>query len=739
MRLLRLAVVCVAVWLPTACSRLASDGAAESAAKPPVPVFANVDATRLGAADEHPGQWMSTGRDYNEQRFSPLTKINTENVSQLGLAWFGDFDTRRGQESTPIVVDGTLYVTTAWSKVYTYDAKTGRPLWKFDPKVPGGWAVNACCDVVNRGVAAWNGKVYLGTIDGRLIAIDAGTGKPVWSQQTTDPTKAYSITGAPRVANGRVFIGQAGSEFSQRGYVSAYDAETGRQLWRWYIVPGNPADGFENEQMEAAAKTWGGEWWKTGGGGGPWDAITYDPVTGYVLVGTGNGAPWPAEIRSPGNNDNLYLASIVALKADTGEYVWHYQATPHESWDYDNTQQITVADLEIGGRRRHVAMQASKNGFFYVLDATTGKLLSAEPFIPGVNWASGVDLRSGRPIINTEARYDSTGRGFFVVPTPGGAHSWHPMSFDPLTGLVYIPAMIGNYPMVAQREDDNPMGQKLSISMTKGFAMYDRPGAPKRMNSGALLAWDPVGQKEVWQVPFENGRGGGTLSTAGGLVFQGNSKYQEFAAYRADDGEKLWSMPAQTGIVAGPVTYEVDGEQYVAVAAGARLTGNYYAPNYSRILAFKLGGMASLPPPVDPPPQVLNPPPGFGSKEMLAQGAERYGRFCGTCHGTDGQSRGLFPDLRYSAALNSAESFKSVVVDGALSANGMVSFKAALTQDDVDSIRAYIVSRAIEAKKNGTASGFFSQRGAVSSRGASSTPSASSRSDRASARSDAPR
>ena len=454
------------------------------------------------------------------------------------------------------------------------------------------------------------------------------------------------------------------------------------------------------------------------------------PVTGYVLVGTGNGAPWPAEIRSPGNNDNLYLASMVALKADTGEYVWHYQMTPHESWDYDATQQITIADLQIGGQKRHVAMQANKNGFFYILDARDGKLLSAQPFIPGVNWASGVDLATGRPKMNPEARYDATGKGFFVVPTPGGAHSWHPMSFDPLTGLVYIPAMIGNYPMVAQREDDNPMGQKLSISMVKGFAMYDQPGAPKRMNAGALLAWDPVNQREAWQVPFEGGRGGGTMSTASGLVFQGNSKNQEFAAYRASNGEKLWSMPVQTGIVAGAVTYEVDGEQYVAVAAGARLGGNYYAPNYSRVLAFKIGGTASLPPVVDPPPQVLNPPPAFGTKAMLAHGAETYSRFCGTCHGTDGQSRGMFPDLRYSAALGSPELFNSIVLDGALSANGMVSFKRALKQDDVDSIRAYMVSRAIDAKKNGPGGGIPGQQrgpGASANRNVSSPASVPSR------------
>jgi mono/diheme cytochrome c family protein len=315
------------------------------------------------------------------------------------------------------------------------------------------------------------------------------------------------------------------------------------------------------------------------------------------------------------------------------------------------------------------------------------------------------------------------------------------MSFDPQTGLVYIPAMIGNYPMVAQREDDNPMGQKLSISMVKGFAMYDQPGAPKRVNSGALLAWDPVNQKEAWKVPFEGGRGGGTMATAGGLVFQGNSKNQEFAAYRADNGEKLWSMPVQTGIVAGAVTYEVEGEQYVAVAAGARTGGNYYAPNYSRVLAFKLGGMASLPPVVDPPPQVLNPPPAFGTKEMLAHGAETYNRFCGTCHGTDGQSRGMFPDLRYSAALNSADVFNSIVVDGALSANGMVSFMTALKQEDVDSVRAYMVSRAIDAKKNGPGGGFPGQGGAAGAGGRNISPppasATSSRSSGASTKSEA--
>jgi quinohemoprotein ethanol dehydrogenase len=724
----RLAIASCVVVLLAACQPSSEERGRTNVVTAAAVRPANVNDERLRHADDHAGQWMSHGRTYSEQRFSPLTQINMANVHQLGLAWFGDFDTRRGQESTPLVIDGVLYVSTAWSKVYAYDARTGKELWKYDPKVPGEWGVRTCCDVVNRGLAAWNGKVYIGTIDGRLIALDAATGERVWSAQTTDPEKWYSITGAPRIAKGKVFIGQAGGEFHQRGYISAYDAETGALLWRWYTVPGNPADGFENAQMEAAAKTWSGEWWKTGGGGTTWDSIVYDPDTNYVLVGTGNGAPWPAHIRNQGgkNQDNLFLSSIVALDADTGEYAWHYQMTPEESWDYDGTQQIMLADLEIDGERRHVAMQANKNGFFYVLDARTGKLLSAEPFVAGVNWATGIDMKTGRPRINPQARYDKTGEGFMVIPSSGGAHSWHPMSYSPLTGFVYIPAMNGTFPLVASHEDDNPMGQKLSISMTKSFALY-RTSTVKPFNEAYLLAWDPVRQKEVWRVPFgAMGRGGGTLATAGGLVFQGNSEHQEFAAYRADNGEKLWSMPAHTGIVAGAVSYEVEGEQYVAVVAGSRFGGNYYSPNYSRVLAFKLGGKAQLPPPVEPPPLVLNPPEQFGTPEVIASGQEHYNRVCATCHGENAQGRGMFPDLRYSAALNSADVFNSIVIDGVLSANGMVSFKSALTAEQVDAIRAFVVSRAHEAKNAPAGFGFGAPSGR---RGAPPSQSAQPRSN----------
>jgi quinohemoprotein ethanol dehydrogenase len=659
---------------------------------------ARVDAARLLAASDpaNAGQWMSHGRDYSEQRFSPLASIDTGNIGELGLAWFADFDTRRGQEATPLVIDGVLYVTTAWSKVYAFDAKNGQELWKFDPKVPGEWAVNACCDVVNRGVAAWNGKVYVATIDARLIALDAATGEVIWDVLTIEPGQPYSITGAPRIANGKVLIGQGGSEFSMRGYVSAYDAGTGELDWRWYAVPGDPSHPFEQPELEMAAKTWGGEWWKTGGGGAPWDSIIYDPVTNHVLVGTGNGAPWPAAIRSPGGGDHLFLASIVALDLDTGKYVWHYQTTPNESWDYDNTSQLFTADLTLDGRTRHVVMQAPKNGFFYVLDAKTGELISAKPFVPGVNWASGVDLATGRPQVNPEARYDVTGKGALVSPFFGGAHNWQPLSFSPQTGLVYIPANQSSYAFVASREDDNPMGQKLSISFA-GNAEFMRNLRTQPVSEGFLLAWDPVRQQEVWRAPHGTGRSGGTLATAGGLVFAGNSG-NEFAAYRADNGQKLWRSDTQTGTMAGPISYEVDGEQYVAVVAGFRQTGNYYAPNYSRILVYRTGGTAQLPEAVPFPDPVLNPPPAFGTAAVIGRGEDVYGRFCSTCHGSDGLSRGMFPDLRYSGTLASADAFRIIVLEGALAQNGMVSFRAALSADDAESVRAYLVDRAIAAR-----------------------------------------
>jgi quinohemoprotein ethanol dehydrogenase len=702
-----MALLCACAVTLVACAR--KEGPAPEA-QTTAPA-AQVDGARLLAADDpaNAGQWMSYGRDYSEQRFSPLARINAGNVGQLGLAWYGDFDTRRGQESTPLVIDGRIYVTTAWSKVYAFDARSGKQLWYYDPQVPGEWAVNACCDVVNRGVAAWNGKLYLATIDARLIALDAATGKVLWDVLTIEKGLPYAITGAPRVAKGKVLIGQGGSEFSQRGYLSAYDAETGKLDWRWYVVPGDPSKGPDgaasDDVMPVAAKTWKGQWWKTGGGGAPWDAIVYDPITNYVLVGTGSGAPWPAAIRSPGGGDNLYLSSIVALDLDTGHYVWHYQATPSESWDYDNTSPLFTAELTLDGKPRHVVMQAPKNGFFYVLDAKSGELLSAKTYVPGVNWARGIDMKTGRPILNPDANYGKTGKGALVSPFYGGAHNWQPLSYSPKTGLVYIPANQSSYAYVATHQDDNPMGQKLSISF-EGNQAFMAKLKTQPVSEGFLLAWDPVKQKEAWRVAFGSGRSGGTLATAGDLVFAGDSG-NEFAAYRADTGEKLWHADTQVGTMAGPVSFELDGEQYVAVVAGFRQSGSgsYYAPNYSRLLVFKLGGAARLPDPIPFTEPVLNPPAAFGTAEQLKHGQQIYGTLCSTCHGSDGLSRGMFPDLRYSGALGSAEAFRGIVIDGALSKNGMASFRAAVSPEDVEAVRAYVVDRAHAAMPAAAAGG----------------------------------
>lgn len=653
---------------------------------------AAVNQARIIAEEKSGENWLSYGRTYNEQRFSPLTQINKSNVQRLGLAWFADFATQRGQQSTPIVVDGVIYVTETWDKVHAYDARTGKLLWLYDPKVPGSWLVNTCCDAVNRGVAVWEGKVFVGTADNRLIALNAANGTEVWSVKTTPPGEPYAITGAPRVAKGKVFIGNGGAEFGVRGFVAAYDVNTGKRDWIWYIVPGDPAKGFENKQMEMAAKTWKGEWWKTGGGGTAWDGITYDPVTDLLLVGTGNGSPWPSEIRSPGGGDNLFLCSIVALKPDTGEYVWHYQTTPADSWDYNSAQQIVIADLNINGQKKHVAMQQPKNGFFYVWEVATGKLLSAEKVVP-VTWASGIDMKTGRPIENLAARYDRTGEGMVVRPWFNGTHAWHPMSFNPNTGLVYIPIEDRNYGFVASRTDDNPMGMKLSISMSKGPALFEQLKIPQVAQT-YMVAWDPVKQKEVFRVPHGSQLSGGTMTTAANLVFQGNRNDNRFSAFDAATGKTLWSMDVQTGALAGPVTYMVDRVQYVAVVGGYKTTRSYYEPNGSRLLVFKLNGTAKLPPPADFTPPPLDPPDNFGTSQQLAQGQARYDQYCVACHGVDGQARVFFPDLRFSGALKAQEAFDAIVLRGILRDKGMVSFAEALRPEDSMAIRAYVTTRA---------------------------------------------
>ena len=665
-----------------------------------------VNTDRLVAADQDQADWLMVGRDYKAQRFSPLSAINAGTVSKLGLAWYHDLDTARGQEATPLEIDGVLYISTAWSIVKAYDARTGKPLWTYDPAVSHERLPKICCDAVNRGVAVFDGKIYVGTLDGRLIALNAATGTPVWDIVTVDQSKPYAISGAPLVANGKVLIGNAGGEFGVRGYISAYDAETGKLDWRFYTVPGDPSQPFENDAMATAAKTWKGKWWTAGGGGTVWNAISYDPELDLIYFGTGNGTDWNQQLRSPGGGDNLFLASIVAVKATTGEYVWHYQTTPGEEWDYDATEDLVQADLTIDGSPRKVLMQANKNGFFYVLDRTSGQLLAATAMTP-TTWATGVDMKTGRPIENASARYEKTGKVVPNSPGPAGAHSWQPMSFDPANGLVYIPAMETTFPFKADNNFKNlPIGFNLGLDVAAVSLPADPKARVAAMNGekGYLLAWDPVKHQQVWRFDFKGPWNGGTMATGGNLVFAGDAT-GGFNAFRADDGARVWSFDAQSAVMGGSSTYMLDGEQYVAVLSGwggafplntgvpAAKSGNLR--NLSRVLVFKLGGTANLPA-VKPDAQgPLDPPRSTADAATIQQGKVLYATYCVSCHGDAAVSGRIVPDLRYSATLKD-DSWYDVVLGGVLKADGMISWAPMIDKPKASAIRAYIIKRANE-------------------------------------------
>ncbi|MBV1881832.1 MAG: PQQ-dependent dehydrogenase, methanol/ethanol family [Pseudomonadales bacterium] len=661
-----------------------------------------ITAKRIIDADKEPQNWLSHGRTYSEQRYSPLDKINDTNAATLGLAWFYDIPIKRGMEATSLVIDGRLYTTSGWSNVYAMDAKTGKELWTFDPKVPREWGRYACCDVVNRGVAAWGDNLYLGTIDGRLIAINAETGKQVWSTLTIDKSKAYTITGAPRVIDGKIIIGNGGAELGVRGYVTAYDANTGEQLWRFYTVPGNPADGFEDDTQKMAAETWKGEWWKAGGGGTVWDSMAYDPELGLLYIGVGNGSPWDRDRRSPDGGDNLFLSSIVALNANTGKYVWHYQTTPGDSWDYTATQSIILADMEIDGTPRKVLMQAPKNGYFYVMDRETGKLISANNYVP-VNWSTDIDMATGRPVEVPEARYPDPAKPFLQFPSPFGGHNWHPMSYSPKTGLAYLSAQ--EIPFVYGKDRDYQyqhgfwnLGADFSLA-----ASPEDPGALKQIGAmikGRLLAWDPKTNKSAFTIEHPGPWNGGILSTAGNLLFQGNIA-GEFVAYRADNGEKLWSMDSQTGVVAGPVSYEVDGEQYISVTVGWGTAFGLIAANknpVSRVLSFKLGGSAKLPAAMIPQRDIPAPGPSTASKEQIDLGRKIYHQNCFMCHGDGAKSGGLVTDLRASSRRDKVELWNDVVRNGAFAALGMPNFSDVLSEEKTEAVRLYVIERARAAQ-----------------------------------------
>jgi quinohemoprotein ethanol dehydrogenase len=679
----------------------------EAAVTAPDKPAAAVDGARIIAADQEPGSWMAHGRTYDEQRFSPLAKIDKTNVSKLGLAWDYKLDVDRATEATPIVVDGVMYVTGAFSIVSALDPVTGKELWKYDPKVPRDKDRDGCCDVANRGVAVWKGRVYFGAYDGRLIALDAKSGSKVWEVDTVvDHERSYTISGAPRVANGKVLIGNGGAELGVRGYVTAYDAESGKQIWRFFTVPGDPSQPPENKAMEMAKATWKGDvYWKFGGGGTVWDSIVYDPEFDLVYIGVGNGSPWARDVRSPGGGDNLFLSSIVALKAETGEYVWHYQTTPGDDWDYTATQHIMLAELPINGAKRKVLMQAPKNGFFYVIDRATGELLSADKFAPA-NWASHVDMKTGRPVETEEGDWSKKGK--LVSPGPIGAHNWQPMSYNPQTGYVYIPMQEAIAYLAPAAGKDKFTGKG---NWHLGGESIALPEDPKELagaaaaHKGHLIAWDPVAKKEVWRQSYVTIWNGGTLSTAGGLVFQGTADGR-FVAYSADKGEKLWETPANTGVMAGPMTYEINGEQYVTVAAGwggafPLALGGIYEPAKvraeARVLTYKIGGKAQLPPPKNNVIAQPEPPELKADEKTIAKGRDLYNANCGMCHGPNAIASSVLPDLRYLTP-EKHQMFAGILA-GAFAQKGMPSVMDKFTAEDVEAVHQYVIKRAHDLKK----------------------------------------
>lgn len=667
-------------------------------------LHAAVDTERVTNADTEPGSWLTHGRNYAEDRESPLTQISKSNVNQLGLAWYFDTNTTRGLEGSPLIIDGVIYSTTSWSEVYAHNAASGELLWHFDPQVPRAWGVNACCDVVNRGLAAWGESVHLGTLDGRLVALDRADGSVQWETLTIDQTRAYTITGAPRAVNGKIIIGNGGAEYGVRGYVSAYDAATGAQMWRFYTVPGNPNEPYESEAMRMAADTWTGDlYWKVGGGGTVWDSMAHDSELNLLYIGVGNGSPWNRWARSPDGGDNLFLSSIVALNPDTGEYVWHYQTTPSDTWDYTATQHILLADIVVRNKTRKVLMQAPENGFFYVIDRETGELIAADKYVP-VTWASHVDLESGRPVETENA--DHSTQSQFTSPAAFGGHNWQPMAYNQGTGLVYIPAIEAVQPFSTAEAFTFRGNAQWNLGQAEASGTGGLSGIPaglvesifKKLMRGRLIAWDPELQRERWRIEHATMWNGGVLTTRSGLVFQGTGD-RRLVAYDGANGEILWEVPTGTGVVAPPVSYAIDGEQYIAVLAGWGGVGGLALPQTmnsngtSRLLVYKLGGTGSHP--TNPIVLEMTEPPPLieASAESIGHGQAVYGEYCSRCHGPAVGKGGVVTDLRYLDAATH-KIFDDIVLGGVFSGIGMVSFANLLTEEDSNDVHNYLIDAA---------------------------------------------
>jgi quinohemoprotein ethanol dehydrogenase len=674
---------------------------------------------RLMSSYAESTDWVTLGGNYMQQHFSHLAKINAENVKDLGFAWEYQTNSQRGKvsrglQATPIIIDGVMFTTGAWSIVYAIDAKTGQELWRYDPNVDGSYARNACCDVVNRGVQVWKGRVYVGTLDGFLVCLDAGKGTVLWKVDTfIDRSKPYTITGPPQIAKDKVVIGNSGADKGVRGYISAYNVETGDFAWRFFTVPGDPGEPFEHDEMQMASATWDANSdWQAGGGGTVWGECAYDPELDLLYVGTGNGSPSGMWFRSPSGGDNLFLCSILAIDPDSGKLVWHYQTTPGETWDYTSTQNIILADLMIKDEQRKVLMQAPKNGFFYVLDRATGQLISAEKFVP-VNWAKGIDLETGRPIDAESAYFNKESK--YVFPSIYGGHNWHPMSFNPVTGLVYIPTMDKHVLYSIHKDKPTVAGGRfnwgydvLFSPLPDEFKSYEEDW-PKPEGE-VLKAWNPVSQKEMWRVNTAGTYNGGVLSTAGNLVFQGTPD-GFLRVYHARNGQVLAEIETGTAIMAAPATCEIDGEQYVFVMAGYGFFSNYPEgsrarenENYGRIIALKLnGGEVPIPlkrrfhtTPVPAPPTVTT------TEERILKGESLYKRYCRSCHNAFGEK--LFsevPDLSMMTRQTHAD-FQAIVLEGKLSFYGMASFADVLTVEDAEALHQFFISIQNKRFKNPT-------------------------------------
>jgi len=690
----------------------------------------SVDAERMKAAASDPGNWLATGRDQDGTYYSPLTGINSRNVDKLGFAWTFDLGTYRGQEATPIVVDGVMYTSGTWGYVYAVNAATGNPIWRYDPQAAHLAARHPCCDLVNRGVAVWKGKVYVASVDGRLHAIDAATGQKVWEADTViDHAMPYSSTGAPQIAGNVVVIGNSGADMGHggvRGYVSAYDLSTGAFRWRVFTVPPVPGQKYETPQIEAAARTWDSPRDpKFKLGGTAWDGFAYDPALDLVYFGTGNAAPYDPRQIGPSNLDELYTASILAVHADSGKMAWHYQTTPHDHWDFDSVQKLVMADLRINGEPRQVIMQACKNGFFYVLDRKSGELISANGYTY-VNWASGVDLKTGRPVAADAG--DWFKKPSNVYPSWAGGHTWNPMSYNLTTHLVYIPVL--DVPNVwVDLAHNGGLVKYLDGFFTVNGIMPDDSYDPndlkrdfgplpdlksltaarkEKLVRELIRAWDPVAGKIVWEHETSSGmRGydGGVMSTAGNLVFQGRGS-GELWVYAADTGKVLKVIQTGSHIMAAPMTYTVDAEQFVAVQAGyggAAITVGTIPQssaaakyqNINRIIAFKLGGPAVPTPPARTSPVFEQPPKQTASPQSIQAGEVRFVQECSRCH-VLGPS--VTPDLRYLSPAQHAI-FKDIVLRGAVAPTGMERFDDVLTEQDVENIHAYLIDQAWQVGK----------------------------------------